>query len=234
MKKSITMVMSMVVLFVGCSKTEPKANKNYVPVIESVEQPIHEVKSRAIFTDAHVQRGNIRTLIETLDAFHWEKKALHSVYRHEGKMIWKPNQIEDFRKILEDDSYLAMCGDRRYWDYLEVTEDRVKQDVVYSALLLKYLNNLSSGCKEWVSSDGRVLNENKIQNIKAEYVLSLLARGALIEKLFIPYLPKNSEFFVRLKRYKSLEQSIENPSDLKRERLFIEEYKTLKIYPTYD
>lgn len=234
MKKNIALILSMVVLFVGCSKSEPKLNKNYVPVIESVEQPINEVKSRAIFADAHVKRGNIRTLIETLDAFPWEKKALHTVYRHEGKIIWKPNQIQDFRKILENDSYLAMCGDRRYWDYLDVTKERAKQDVLYSTLLLKYLNNLSSGCRQWVSSDGMALNENRIQNIKAEYVLSLLARGALIEKLFIPYLPKNREFFVHLKRYKALEKSVENPSDLKRERLYIEQYKTLKIHPNYD
>ncbi|MBU1669315.1 hypothetical protein KKC13_12970 [bacterium] len=234
MKKSIGIVMGAIIFFIGCSKTEPNVNKNYIPEIEESEQPIQEVNNRKIFSDTHVKRGDIRTLIETLDAFPWEKKALHSVYRHEGKMIWHPNQIQDFRKILQDDSYLAMCGDRRYWNHLEVTGQKAKHDVLYSVLLLKYLNNLSSGCRQWVSSEGMVLNENRTQNIKAEYVLSLLARGALIEKLFISYLPKNREFFVSLNRYKALEKSIKNSSDLKRERLFIEQYKTLKIHPTYD
>lgn len=230
----------MMVLFVGCSKTEPKVNENNVPIIESVEepilneQPIFELNRREIFSDTDVARANIRTLIEMLDVFPWEKKALHFVYRHAGKMIWKPNQIQDFRKILEDDSYLSMCGAQRYWDYLETTDDKVKQDVLYSVLLLRYLNNLSSGCREWVSSDGMVVNENSRKNIKAEYVLSLVAQGALVQKLFIPYLPQNRDFFVALDDYKRLEKSVENLSDLKRERLSIEQYKTLKTYPTYN
>lgn len=100
--------------------------------------------------------------------------------------------------------------------------------------MLKYLNNLKSGCLEWISSDGQVKNENSVEAIQSNYVLSMLPKGVLIKKLLLFYYPKNREFFDAVKHYKALEMGSVSYDELKIERLNIEQYKIFKDEPDYN
>jgi len=241
--RKIAMVMIIGVFFTGCSVVQPitptieddnnksmENNQTLLPSISEKEQ-IEEIES--VFSHEFEEETNRESLIESLDAFPWEKEALQKVYSSHDE-IWSSSQKEAFKQILEDDSYLSICADRRYLDNLEFIEEGFREDILYSILLLKYLNNLKSGCLEWVSSDTHVKNENSVEAVRSDYILSMLPKGVLIQKLILFYSPKNREFLDAVKHYKALEMGSASYDELKTERLNIEQYKTLKEEPDYN
>jgi hypothetical protein len=187
-----------------------------------------------VFTDSLFLNGDRIKLIQNLDALPWEKRALLKVYK-EHTSLWNKRQKEDFKKILEEDKYLSLCGDRRYYDNLLFTVDEPQVDILYSILLLKYLNNLSNGCKKWVTK--KVADENSYKNIHksihAEYLLEMIEKDAIVERLFIPFLPRQKRFLIAIKEYKRMKHHDEKLEKLKNKRLEIEELKVIKEYPNY-
>jgi len=186
-----------------------------------------------VFSEDTEESLNSKHLIKYLDAYPWEKKALRKAYTQYRK-LWTKSEIHDFLAIVNEDKYLSLCSDKRYMDNLMFTADPAKQDLLYSILLLKYLNNLSHGCMEWVSSDGMIKNENSKEYIESDYLLSMLSKDILIERLFTRYVPKEKDFFPALKRYKLLTKYLEKSDEIKSERLQIEQYKTFENHPDYE
>ena len=173
-----------------------------------------------------------KVVIKYLDAFAWEKKALNKIYK-KHKRIWSKEQSKDFRKVLEEDKYFSLCGDRRYWDNLEFEESEPERDVLHSVLLIKYLNNLSHGCVQWVESNGKVKDENKKEHINANQILSLLPHDVLIRKLLLMYGPRDRKFTSLLTAHRRALDSDKKADEIKEERLKIEKYKTLEKNPDY-
>ena len=186
-----------------------------------------------VFTEETPDSFSSQRLIGYLEMFPWEKRALKNAYGKHGK-LWTQREIHDFLAIINEDKYLSLCGEKRYLDNLMFTSNPAKQDLLYSVLLLKYLNNLSHGCVEWVSSDGAILNENREEYIESDYLLSMLPKDILIERLFTRYIPKEEDFFPALKRYKLLTKYLEKSDEIKSERLQIEVYKSAENHPNYE
>ena len=182
------------------------------------------------FEKDKVGTDKTQVVIKHLIASSWEKKALKKVYK-KHKQLWSQKQSKNFRKILEEDKYLALCSDRKYWDNLEFEESEPERDILHSILLIKYLNNLAHGCPQWISS--KVKNENDKERINTKQVFSLLPHGVIIEKLLSLYLPKEKEFDNLLKKYKKSLESNEEKEILNSERLEIEEFKCKKCQPNY-
>ena len=186
-----------------------------------------------VFSEETEDFLNSKRLIKYLDASPWEKKALNKAYTKHRK-LWTKREIQDFLSIINEDKYLSLCSDKRYLDNLVFTAEPAKQDLLYSILLLKYLNNLSHGCVEWVGSDAVVKNENSEEYIESDYLLSMLSKNILIERLFTRYIPKEKDFFPAIKRYKLLTKYLENSDEIKSERLQIEQYKSFENHPDYE
>ena len=249
MKQNIVFLLGLVTLFSGCSVTTPikkplsvEDNVTHTRILENKEtfsvQAIAkndvDVIENVFLNELDLENNtNTETLIESLDAFPWEKEALQKVYAS-YEQIWENAQKKEFNKILEEDKYLSICGDRRYVDNLKFIDEPAKQDILYSILLLKYSNNLKSGCLEWVSSDGQVKNENSTEQIRSNYLLSMVPKGVLINKLLLSYGLKNREFIEAVQHYKSLEMSSLDPNELKVERLKVEQYKIFEEQPDYN
>ena len=183
-----------------------------------------------VFTDSMFLNGDRIKLIKNLDALDWEKKALLIAYKNHTE-LWNSKQKKEFQKILEDDKYLSLCGDRRYYDNLLFTTEEPQVDILYSILLLKYLNNLSNGCTKWVSQ--KLGNENSKKNIHAEYLLDMIEKDAIVERLFVPFIPRQKRFLIAIREYKKMEDRAEKSQKLKDRRLEIEQLKHTEEYPNY-
>jgi len=183
-----------------------------------------------VFTDSMFLNGDRIKLIKNLDALPWEKKALLKAYKNNTK-LWNKKQRKEFQKILEEDKYLSLCGDRRYYDNLLFTAEEPQADILHSILLIKYLNNLSHGCKKWVSQ--KTSDENKHKNIPSLYLLDMVEKDALIERLFIPFIPNHKSFKVAIKEYKNMKNRDAKSQKLKDKRLEIEEMKAIDSSPSY-
>ena len=147
------------------------------------EEIILNVFDDELYFERDKVRGNkSRLIIRYLDAFSWEKNALLKAYTI-YKKIWSKKQSDDFKEILEEDKYFALCTDSRYWENLKIEDKEPERDILHSILLIKYLNNLSYGCRE--------IDDNSIQeHIDADHILSLLPHDVLIHKLLLIHLPK--------------------------------------------
>jgi len=184
-----------------------------------------------VFTDSIFLDGDRLKLIKNLDALPWEKKVLLKAYKKDSK-FWNKQQKKEFDKILEEDKYLSLCGDQRYYDNLLFTSEEPQLDILHSILLLRYAKNLSNGCLEWVSSD--IKNENDKKRVPAKSLLKMVKQGAIVERLFVPFVPKTKAFDEALKAYHKAISRGENPKSLTSERMFIEEQKSTDIYPDYN
>ncbi len=211
-------------------EVEAKALKN--DNLEESQIIINVFDDELYFEKDKVGRDKTQVVIKYLDAFSWEKKALKKVYA-KYKRLWSEQQSKNFRKILEEDRYLSLCSDHKYWDNLEFEESQPKRDVLHSILLLRYLNNLTHGCPQWITSNGKVKDENSKEHIKTKQVFSLLPHGVIIEKLFSLYLPKEKDFFLLLKKHKASLEEAKKREVIQSERLEIEAYKCRKCQPNY-
>ena len=200
--------------------------------VESGEVLANVFSDELYFEKDKVGQDKTGVVIKYLDAYAWEKKVLNRAYK-KHKKLWSKKQSKDFEKILQHDKYLSLCSDHKYWDNLEFEESEPERDILHSILLLRYLNNLSHGCVDWVQSDGKIKDENRREYINAKYIFSLLPYNVLIDKLLFIYAPKELEFKKMLQSYhKALERG-QDSKDLKQERLIIELYKRKERYPNY-
>jgi len=170
--------------------------------------------------------------IQYLDARDWEKKALKQIYK-KHKKLWSKKQSKDLWKILEEDRYFGLCSDRKYWDNLQFEESQPERDVLHSILLIRYLNNLSSGCPGWVLSKKKIKNENSKEVINSRHVLSLLPHEVLIDKLIMIYVPKSKKFERMVEEHHNTLSLDKKEEVILLERLDIEEYKRNQKYPKY-
>ena len=183
-----------------------------------------------VFTDSMFLNGDRIKLIKNLDALPWEKRSLLKAYENHTE-LWNSQQKAEFQKILESDKYLSLCGDRRYYDNLLFTAEEPQVDILHSILLLKYINNLSNGCMQWVSQ--KVTNENSARNIPSSYLLDMIEKGAIVERLFVPFFPRQKSFRVAVREYKKFKEKIGSPQELKVRRIEIEQIKQTEEYPSY-
>jgi len=183
-----------------------------------------------VFTDSIFLGGNRLKLIENLDALAWEKKSLLKAYKNHTQ-LWSKRQRESFQKLLESDKYLSLCGDKRYYDNLLFTLEEPQVDILHSILLLKYVNNLSHGCMQWVSE--KVSNENSSKSIPSKYLLDMIEKNVLVERLFVPFIPKQKSFKIAIKEYKKMEEKMIDSQELKVRRIEIERIKQTEEYPSY-
>jgi hypothetical protein len=235
-----------VLFFSGCSlvQNEPKPSsetvvncgasvEKNVTVTSSSSLLIKPVETREmLFASANGSHDPI-ALIDSLDIYPWEREALSKIYGSYNT-IWGSFQREEFKKILDDDTYLSLCGENQYVEHLALVENKIQEDILYSILLLRYLNNLRGGCLEWVSSDGQVKDEKREEHIRANYLLSMLPEGVFIQKLFLPYFPKDEEFFSAVSHYKQSEKTLLESDALKIERLNVEQLKMSEKHPDYN
>ncbi len=197
------------------------------------EKILYDVFASGLYFEKDkVGQDKTGVVIKYLDAYDWEKRVLNNIYKNHKK-LWSKKQSKDFEQILQNDKYLSLCSDRRYWDNLQFQESEPERDILHSILLLRYLKNLSHGCVDWVRSDGKIKDENRRKYINAKYVFSLLPHKVLIDKLLFIYAPKELEFKKMLQAYHKALQNNEKPEVLKRERLIIELYKHKESYPNY-
>ena len=214
-----------------CSKLlEDKTIKN--DNLEEGRLILNVFDDELYFEKDKVGKDKNEVVIKYLDAFPWEKKALKNIYKKYQK-LWSKKQSKDFRKILEEDKYLSLCADRRYWDNLEFEESEPERDILQSVLLIKYVNNLSHGCPEWVKSDGKIKDENEKEPIKTKQIFSLLPHRVIIGKLLSLYLPKEKKFLELLEEHQVSLESNKKSEFLKLERLKIEAFKCKKCNPNY-
>jgi len=183
-----------------------------------------------VFTDSMFLNGDRLKLIKNLDALAWEKRDLLKAYKKHTK-LWNEQQKKEFQKILEEDKYLSLCGDKRYYDNLLFTVEEPQVDILHSILLLKYLNNLSNGCTKWVSQ--KLSNENSHKNIPSGYLLDMVEKDAIVERLFVRFIPRQKRFMIAIREYKKMKNRDEKSQKLKDRRLEIEQLKQTEEYPNY-
>jgi hypothetical protein len=183
-----------------------------------------------VFTDSMFLDGDRLKLIKNLDALPWEKKSLLKAYKNHTE-LWNKKQRTAFQKILESDKYLSLCGERRYYDNLLFTVEEPQADILHSILFLKYINNLSNGCMQWVSQ--KVNNENSSKNIPSAYLLDMIEKDAIVERLFLPFVPRQKSFRIAIRDYKKMKQKVGNSQELKVRRIEIEQIKQTQEYPSY-
>ena len=184
------------------------------------------------FEKDKVGEDKTEVVINYLDAYAWEKKVLKSAYK-KTKRLWSKKQSKNFRKILEEDKYMSLCSDRRYWHNLEFEESEPERDILQSVLIIRYLNNLSHGCPKWIDSNKKIENENSKERINTKQIFSLLPHGVLIEKLLSLYLPSTKGFRLLLKKHKKSLNEDKTSEVLKAERLEIEGYTCETCEPDY-
>ncbi|CAA6822873.1 MAG: Unknown protein [uncultured Sulfurovum sp.] len=253
MKYGLTVLLNIFML-VGCATVAPKVTlpkdskeftelnqtvlivENNVSIIEKdvledVNIILNVFSDELYFEKDKVGGDKTKIVIKHLDAFEWEKKALQKAYAKD-KQLWSKEQSEDLKKIIEEDKYLALCSDQRYWDNLQFEESEPERDILHSILLIKYLNNLSYGCVQWAES--KVKDENFKEHINTKHLLSLLPHGVIVGKVFALYVPHTKKFKHLLKEHHLSLSRDSKEEVLRLERLELENYKRAKSNPEYN
>jgi len=208
------------------------------PVSEVLEEKeevnvIHNVFQDELYFEKDKEGVDQHALvIKYLDARDWEKKALGKIYKRHKK-LWSAKQSNSLKQIIEKNHYFGLCSDRKYWDNLAFEESEPERDVLHSMLLIRYLNNLSNGCVEWVRSKQKINDENHEEHINTKEILSLLPHHVLIEKLIMLYVSQSKQFKTLIaNHHESL--SFDKPQEeLLAERFAIESYKRDEKNPKY-
>ena len=234
-------------------KTKEKQQKLIAPKVEDNKSVVIEAKKSNLTKLDKELEGNVivnvfadelyfekdkvgedktAVVIKYLDAYAWEKKALAKVYK-KYKRLWSKKQSEEFKEILEEDRYLSLCSDRKYWDNLEFEESEPERDILQSVLLIRYVNNLEHGCPKWVASNAKIRDENAKEHTNMKQLFSLLPHEVIIEKLISLYVPKEKEFRILLKQHQNSLDLDKGKELLKLERLELEEFKCQTCQPNY-
>ena len=121
---------------------------------------------------------------------------------------WKPGDVRDFLSIYEKDTYASACGlDPLYRQY-QTNHDTA----ILSKMLVKYADNLANSCIDLpafraaqAARKGRGIKtyfDLRRQPVSAKTILTRLKKGASIDAILAPYVPKAPQFKKLLAYYK--------------------------------
>lgn len=261
--KDLFVLFVVLFLFSGCVHSEPKpevqdknpkdTNVTEDQVVEKNVSIISQLVDEKVIEDESLDEVNLihnvfhdelyfekdkegvdkhKLVIKYLDARDWEKKALKKIYK-KHKKLWSKKQSSDLWKIVEEDRYFGLCSDRRYWDNLQFEESQPERDILHSILLIRYLNNLSNGCTEWIRSQRKIKDENSQEHINTKEILSLLPHNVLVEKLIMLYVSKSKRFRTMIDNHHESLSLDKKEEEILAERLAIETYKREEKHPKY-
>lgn len=154
---------------------------------------------------------------------------------------WHSSQKEDFLKILENDTYMSICGDRALADEVRRSED----SRLMSKMLVAYVNNLANGCLD-IASFKQAQEARKSDDYKTDYTFYFqkvdpntirmqLKAGQRIEQILKPYIPPYREFKRLVDVYHAYAKDANVSSKLLHKiRLNIERVKLMKPIASKD
>jgi len=121
---------------------------------------------------------------------------------------WKPADRDAFLSIYKEDRYASACGLDGLYQQYQVNKDTE----ILSRMLVGYARNLANSCIDLpafrASQSGRSARGTKTyfdlnqQKVNAAAILAQLKKGATIEEILQPYMPKNPQFKKLLGYYK--------------------------------
>ncbi len=121
---------------------------------------------------------------------------------------WKPADRDAFLSIYNEDRYASACGLDGLYQQYQVNKDTE----ILSRMLVGYARNLANSCIDLpafrASQSGRSGRGTKTyfdlnqQKVNAAAILAQLKKGAAIEEILQPYIPKNPQFKKLLSYYK--------------------------------
>ncbi len=121
---------------------------------------------------------------------------------------WKPADRDAFLSIYKEDRYASACGLDGLYQQYQVNKDTE----ILSRMLVGYARNLANSCIDLpafrASQSGRSARGTKTyfdlnqQKVNAAVILAQLKKGATIEEILQPYMPKNPQFKKLLGYYK--------------------------------
>lgn len=218
--------------------------ETFVPTLDSKDKAPQDKASEEVTVIANVFSDELyfekdkegvdlhQLVIKYLDAQAWEKKALRAIYK-KHKKIWSQKQSDALWRIIEKNHYFGLCADGKYWDNLQFEESEPERDILHSMVLIRYLNNLSNGCPQWIESKGKVQDENTQEHINTQEILSLLPHGVLVDKLIMVYVSKSKTFKSMIDNHHESLSLDKKEEEILAERLAIEAYKREEKTPKY-
>ncbi len=148
---------------------------------------------------------------------------------------WHSAQKEAFLKILQNDTYLSICGNTALANEVR----RSKDSLLMSKMLVTYANNLANGCLD-IASFKKAQEARKSDDYSTDYIFYYqkvdpqaikmqLKAGQSIEQILKPYVPPYREF----KRLVDVYHAYKKDPNVSREllhkiRLNIERIKLMK------
>ena len=121
---------------------------------------------------------------------------------------WKPSDRDAFLSIYKNDTYASACGLDGLYQQYQVNKD----SEILNRLLVGYVRNLANSClnlpafraaQSSRSAGGtKTYFELKQRNVNTAGILVALKKGASIEEILKPYIPKNPQFKKLLSYYK--------------------------------
>ena len=121
---------------------------------------------------------------------------------------WKPADRDAFLSMYQEDTYASACGLGNLYQQYQVNKD----SAILSKMLVGYTRNLANSCidlpafraaQAGKSSRGtKTYFEIKQQKVNSAVILAQLKKGATIEEILAPYIPKNPQFKKLLSHYK--------------------------------
>ena len=121
---------------------------------------------------------------------------------------WKPADRDAFLSIYKEDRYASACGLDGLYQQYQVNKDTE----ILSRMLVGYARNLANSCidlpafrasQSHRSAQGmKTYFDIKQQKVNASAILAQLKKGATIEEVLQPYMPKDPQFKKLLGYYK--------------------------------
>ena len=121
---------------------------------------------------------------------------------------WKPSDRDAFLSIYQEDKYASACGMDGLYQQYQVNKD----SEILNRMLVKYANNLANSCIDFPAFRA-ALGAKKAKGVKtyfdlnrqpvsANVILAKLKKGASIDEILAPYVPKAPQFKKLLSFYK--------------------------------
>jgi hypothetical protein len=142
---------------------------------------------------------------------------------------WKPSDRDAFLSIYKDDTYASACGLDALYQQYQVNKDTE----ILSRMLVGYTRNLANSCIDLpafrASQSSKSARGTKTyfdlnqQKVNAAEILARLKKGATIEEILKPYIPKSPQFKKLLSYYKPGDSS----ENMRKIRLSIERTKLM-------
>ncbi|MCF6206599.1 MAG: L,D-transpeptidase family protein [Sulfurovum sp.] len=148
---------------------------------------------------------------------------------------WKPSQKKAFLSILENDTYVSICGQQSLYKKVRQSED----SHLMTRLLIAYANNLANSCID-LDAFNRAQEARKSDKFKTHFTVykqkvdpntikNQLKAGYAIEQILKSYIPPYREFERLVKVYRALEHDSTVSAETRyKVRLNIERVKLMK------